>query len=405
MESNRQGKWILAALFCAWLVSYIDRTAISLALVHIGQDLNLNATQLGLAISAFFVGYALMQIPGGLLADKFGSKRLIITAVIVWSVFTALSGLAWSLASLIIIRILFGIGEGMYPAASTKAVATYFAAEKRTKAQSIMMSSNMLGGAVAPLVVAPLLVVLGWRHVFLTISLLGIFIIIWFYFATKKAKTFVTADQQAPNKNAYKKLLKSSTLWKILLVFFFINIANWGLFSWMPTYLMNVYNVNMAEVGIYSAIPAVIATLGMLLSGSLITKLGLKSKYVVIVFSAGLAGMLFLMSSASSIALVICYQTVAMIFISFIVTFIFTAPHRLMSQQVVASAFGIINFGGQAAGILSPTIMGSLISATGGNYQAAFIFLAISCFVACIVACTLPSKKNTSSISLTSQQA
>lgn len=391
--TKNKSNWILAALFCGWIVSYIDRTVISLALVDMGNELNLSATQLGFAISAFFLGYALMQIPGGFLADKFGSKRLIISAVIIWSIFTALTGFAWSLVSLIIIRILFGIGEGMYPAASTKAIATYFDPQKRTKAQSTMMSSNMLGGALAPIICAPLLVLLGWRHVFFVISVLGIFIVIWFYFVTKNATHFKkdNASDKLP-KGEVKKLLKNITLWKILLIFFFVNIANWGLFSWMPTYLMKEHGVNMSEVGLIAAIPALFATGGMLLSGVLITKFGNRSKVGMIIGTAGLAVMLFLMANATSVALIIFYQTVGMIFISFIISFNFSAPHRLMPQYLVATAFGMINFGGQTAGILSPTIMGSIISATG-SYTSAFIFLAISCLVACAISFTLPGAK------------
>lgn len=392
--TTNKSKWILAALFCGWIVSYIDRTVISLALVDMGNDLNLSATQLGFAISAFFLGYALMQIPGGFLADKFGSIRLIISAVIIWSIFTALTGFAWSLVSLIIIRILFGIGEGMYPAASTKAISTYFDPEKRTKAQTTMMSSNMIGGALAPIICAPLLVFLGWRHVFFVISILGIFVVIWFYFATKNATKYKNAD--APDKlpkGEVKKLLKNATLWKILLIFFFVNIANWGLFSWMPTFLMKEHGVNMSEVGLIAAIPAVFATLGMLISGSLITKFGNRSKIGMVIGTAALAGMLFLMANATSVALIIFYQTIGMIFISFIISFNFTAPHRLMPQHLVATAFGMINFGGQAAGILSPTIMGSIIAATG-SYTTAFVFLSISCLVACAISFTLPGAKS-----------
>lgn len=389
-----KSKWILAALFFAWIVSYVDRTAISLALVNMGKDLQLTETQLGLAISAFFMGYALMQIPGGFLADKFGSKKLIIIAVVVWSIFTAFTGIAWSLISLIFIRLLFGIGEGLYPAASTKAIATYFDPDKRTKAQSTMMSSNMLGGAIAPLLCAPLLLFFGWRHVFFIISALGIIAIIWFYFASRGAKQFQATEKvEKLEKGEVKKLLKDATLWKILCIFFFVNIANWGLFAWMPTYLMNVYNVNMSAIGLYAAIPAVFATIGMLISGVIITKIGHNAKFGIAIGAAVLATMLFCMANTSSIFFVIFYQTIAMLGVSFIVSFVFSAPHRLMPQHVVASAFGLINFGGQTAGILSPTIMGALISATGGNYSIAFIFLAISCLVACAIAFTLPGKK------------
>lgn len=389
---KNKSNWVLATLFCGWIVSYIDRTVISLALVDMGSDLNLTSTQLGFALSAFFLGYALMQIPGGFLADKFGSKRLIISAVIIWSIFTALTGFAWSLVSLIIIRILFGIGEGIYPASSTKAIATYFAPEKRTKAQSTMMSSNMVGGALAPIICAPLLVLLGWREVFFLISVLGIFVVIWFYFTTRNAKEFKSGVTDKLPKGEVKKLLKNATLWKILLIFFFVNIANWGLFSWMPTYLMKEMNVNMGEIGLLAAIPAVFATGGMLLSGVLITKFGNKSKYGIVFGTAMLAVMLFLMANATSVAFIIFYQTIGMVCISFIISFNFSAPHRLMPQYVVATAFGMINFGGQAAGILSPTIMGSIISATG-SYTSAFIFLAISCLVACAISFTLPGAK------------
>lgn len=389
---KNKSNWILAALFCGWIVSYIDRTVISLALVDMGNDLNLSATQLGFALSAFFLGYALMQIPGGFLADKFGSKRLIISAVIIWSIFTALTGFAWSLVSLIIIRILFGIGEGIYPASSTKAIATYFAPESRTKAQSTMMSSNMVGGALAPIICAPLLILLGWREVFFLISVLGIFVIIWFYFTTRNAKEFKSGGADKLPKGEVKKLLKNATLWKILLIFFFVNIANWGLFSWMPTYLMKEHSVNMAEVGLLAAIPAVFATAGMLASGFLITKFGNRSKYGIIFGTAMLAVMLFLMANASSVGLIIFYQTIGMVCISFIISFNFSAPHRLMPQYVVATAFGMINFGGQAAGILSPTIMGTIISVTG-SYASAFVFLAISCLVACAISFTLPGAK------------
>ena len=116
--NNSRSKMILSVLYFGWIISYIDRTVISLAIVQIGEDLSLDASKLGIILSAFFVGYAFMQIPGGWLADRFGSRKVIVAAVVAWSIFTALSGLAWSFISLILIRFLFGIGEGGYPAAS-----------------------------------------------------------------------------------------------------------------------------------------------------------------------------------------------------------------------------------------------------------------------------------------------
>ncbi|WP_423798141.1 MFS transporter [Neobacillus sp. SAB-20_R2A] len=390
-------KMILTILFFGWIISYIDRTAISFALVQIGKDLSLDASKLGMILSSFFIGYALMQIPGGWLADRFGSRKVIVIAVLFWSLFTALTGLAWSLVSLIVIRLLFGIGEGGYPSASTKAIADYFPADQRTKAQSTMMSSNMIGGAVAAIICGPLLALLGWRPVFYLISLLGVVIVVWFLFATKNHGIIANQENSKKigksSKGEYKQLLRNSYLWKVLFIFFFMNIASWGLMSWMPSYLLQVYGINLSSAGLLTAIPAVFAMTGMLISGRIIHRFGSYAKFGVITGMLILTIVLFLMSSATSLTLIIVYQSVAFTFVSFVFSFVFTLPHRIMKPQVVASAFGMINFGGQAAGIASPAIMGFLINASGGSYKSAFLFLTVSCLLATVIAIFLPSPK------------
>ncbi|MCY9002383.1 MFS transporter [Peribacillus frigoritolerans] len=392
--NSSNSKMILLVLYFGWIVSYIDRTVVSLSIVKIGEDLSLDASKLGIVLSAFFMGYALMQIPGGWLSDRFGSRKVIVIAVLFWSVFTALTGLAWSLTSLLLIRFLFGIGEGGYPSASTKAISDYFPVDKRTKAQSTMMSSNALGGALAPIICAPLLVWLGWRHVFWVISLLGIIFVIWFLLSTRQAGVYSNSDKaHKPNQKEYKQLLKNPYLWKVLLVFFFINITSWGLSSWMPSYLMQVLGINLKSIGIISAIPTLFLAAGMIISGRIINKIGSNAKYGVItgIFIMGIS--LYLMTLSSSIVQVIIYQCIAFTFMSFVMSFIFTLPHRVMEQKVVGTAFGILNFGGQAAGIFSPMIMGALIASSGGSYKSAFLFLTVCCLIAGVIACFLPSAK------------
>ena len=404
--NNSSSKMILLVLYFGWIISYIDRTVISLAIVQIGEDLTLDASKLGIVLSAFFMGYAIMQIPGGWLADRFGSRKVIVAAVIAWSVFTALSGLAWSLTSLLLIRFLFGIGEGGYPAASTKAISDYFPKDKRTKAQSTMMSSNALGAAVAPLICAPLLVAFGWRNVFLFVGLLGIVFVVWFLLVTRKAGGYANSKAAVkPSGKEYAQLLRDSYLWKVLLIFFFVNITNWGLLSWMPSYLMQGLGIDLKSVGLFSAIPTLFLTVGMIVSGRIINKVGSNAKYGVIIGILITGASLFLMSSASGVFQVIMFQCIAFSFMSFVMSFVFTVPHRVMEQKVVGTAFGIINFGGQAAGIFSPMIMGALIASTG-TYQAAFIFLTICCLIATVIAFFLPAvKKNQTATDLSTIEA
>lgn len=396
--NKSRSKIILLVLYFGWIISYIDRTVISLAIVQIGADLTLDASKLGIVLSAFFMGYALMQIPGGWLADRFGSRKVIVAAVIAWSIFTALSGLAWSLTSLLLIRFLFGIGEGGYPAASTKAISDYFPKDKRTKAQSTMMSSNAFGAALAPILCAPLLVAFGWRNVFFIVGLLGIVFIIAFLLSTRQAGSYSTSEAAAkPSKKEYTELLRNSYLWRVLLIFFFVNITNWGLISWMPSYLMQGLGIDLKSVGLFSAIPTLFLTVGMIVSGRIINKVGSKAKYGVIIGILITGASLYLISSSSSVFQVIMYQCIAYTFMSFVMSFVFTVPHRVMEQKVVGTAFGIINTGGQAAGIFSPIIMGALITSTG-SYKAAFIFLTICCLVAAVLACFLPAAKKSQTV-------
>ena len=118
-------KVICAVLFC-YLVAWLDRMAISMALPYIGKEFNLSATALGGILSAFFIGYAGCQIPGGWLADKFGSRRVITSALAIWSLFTALTGMVGNITHMLLVRCVFGAGEGVFPGPVWKFVGSWF---------------------------------------------------------------------------------------------------------------------------------------------------------------------------------------------------------------------------------------------------------------------------------------
>jgi MFS family permease len=171
---HRSGIVGFILLYVAFLISYVDRSAISLALARIGKDFDLKAADLGIIISAFFLGYAVMQVPGGWLADRFGAKHVIVVAISMWSVFTVMTSFAWSLASLIVIRLVFGLTEGAFPAASFKGLAELFDRPERPKLAALLTSSNCAGSMVAPLIMAPLIVAMGWRYAFEAIGIAGV---------------------------------------------------------------------------------------------------------------------------------------------------------------------------------------------------------------------------------------
>lgn len=384
---------VLIVLYFGWLISYVDRMVINISITQMGEDLALNPTQMGMILSAFFIGYAFMQAPGGWLADRFGSRIVVVTAVLMWSLFTFLTGVVSGFIALILIRIAFGLGEGGYPAAGTKAIAEYFPEHQRTKAQSTLMSSNGVGIGLGPIIAAPLIAWIGWRHTFMWLSILGIFFVIWYLYVTreKEGRTTESASEKLTKKE-YNSLFRNPYLWLVVAFFFFISLFNWGLTSWLPSYLLQTKDVNLSSVGFVFSIHTIFGLIAMISSGFIITKVGMKAKYGAIIGAFMMGVTLYLMGTASTVTTVVVFHCIQAIFQSFVMAFIFTAPHRFMDEKVVGTAFGIINFGGQLAGIFAPTIMGYFLTMTGGSYQTAFAFLVGSCFVAMVIAFFFPMR-------------
>ena len=141
---------VLALMFALMVVTYLDRVCIAATTSAMSKELNLSMSEMGQVFSAFVLGYVLFEVPGGYLADRFGAGVLLTRIVIWWSVFTALTGVAWNYTSLILIRFLFGCGEaGAFPG-TTSVLSRWFPSNERGRAQAIVMVGSRLGGALAP---------------------------------------------------------------------------------------------------------------------------------------------------------------------------------------------------------------------------------------------------------------
>ena len=120
-------RWVLGALmFLAGMINYLDRSALGVAAPLIRQDLHLDPAQLGIVFSSFSFGYALFCFVGGYASDRFGPRNVLGVSMVVWSIFCGLTAIAWGVTSLLVLRILFGMGEGRSARHSTRPSATGF---------------------------------------------------------------------------------------------------------------------------------------------------------------------------------------------------------------------------------------------------------------------------------------
>lgn len=390
---SKQKYIILGILFFTWIVNYLDKLSMNVAIIPIAEEFHLNETQAGLVISVFFMSYAVMQLVGGFLSDKYGARSMILISVVLWSIFTIMTGFAWSFISLIAIRLLFGIGEGSFPAASSLAIADNFPKAERGRAKSTLTAATTVGSMISAIVAAALIMSIGWRNLFFIFGTLGFFLTIALYFLLKPNTQYRENTQTVKAKVPLKKLLKMPMLWQLMLMYFGVSIVNWGLTSWMPTYMVKVKHLDMVAMGAVSIIPALAALVAVVLTGWLIDKHAVgKEKYLIMggAFIAGIS--LFFMTNASSIVMVVLFQSFTTAGCLFATTTILTLPLKYFSHDVIGTATGFMYFGGQMAGAISPSVMGFVITLFNGSYSAAFLFLMVMIIIPIVTAMTLHTK-------------
>ncbi|WP_318618303.1 MFS transporter [Sporosarcina sp. YIM B06819] len=397
MVSVKQRNMILLLLFIGWAIGNFDRYFINYAVLSITKDLQLNPTSTGLILSSFFAGYALMQIPGGWLADRLGSRRVLIFSVLMWSIFTALTGAVWSLASMMIIRFLFGIGEGGFQPSSSKLISQTFPADKRAWAMSIMLSSGGIVSLIVPLLSAYMLTTIGWRTSFLILGGIGILITILFWVFIKLPANLKDEEMKTAGdsqQGIFKQVIKTPLMLNLFIAYYSIYAINWGLATWLPTYLVNVRGLDLISLGWVQTIPGLAMIFAMFLAGYVIDRLPLGKEKVVGAISCVIVGiLLYLMYNAPSVTMFVAYQTIVIIFISFVMLLLPAIILKRLPSSVTGTSMGIANTGGQLAGFITPLAIGFIVQTFNGSYNAAFWMLIIFAIICTISLLTLNFRK------------
>lgn len=381
---------LIAVIFVAWVVAYADRIVISTAVIPIAHEFGLNDQERGYVLGAFYFTYAFMQLGGGWLADRYGAKRVLTTCIVMWSIFTALTGMSWSFASLVIIRLLFGIGEGGFAPANAVAIAENFQKQERGRVQSLMSSTVFLGNAAGSIFVAAVIAAYGWRWTFPALGVCGVAVAAAFVFMLKPRAHVRSTRATAQSRSDYLELLRNPMTWRVGLIWFCSSTLFLGLQSWMPSYLLKVRGIDIQHIGIASMIPYIAAFFATNTVGHVIDKAGAHRSKPLMACGALLCALfLILMMTTSSLPLLVFYWTLCICAFTMVYATVFTVPLKYFPNDKVGSATGLINFGGQMAGFIAPVIMGHLIGAFNGSYVGAFSYLVLSAAIACVIACTL----------------
>ncbi|QLY30567.1 MFS transporter [Nocardia huaxiensis] len=377
-------------LFAAWVVDYIDRTVINFALARIGDDLHLDHTQQGLLISMFFVAYAAIQVPAGLLADRFGAMRMAVIGLFAWSVFTGLTAIAWSFTAMLAMRFLFGLVQGVFPAAAIKALAERSLPEHRTTATGWTNASNAVGILLASVVAGILIPTVGWRIMFAVISVLGVAIIIAWkrWMPDPLPQPEIHMSEAAPAAAERRAVLRSPALLGFAVIFFGYDALIWGVTAWMPTFLQEERGISVGMVAVAAVPSTLAAAVGVVLGARISDRLGGHPRVIVIPSMAATAVLLFVLPRVEIFPLFVILGS-GMTFIAGMTLMpAFSVPLRALPSSYIGAASGIILFGGQTAGVLSPLVFGAVTD--HASYTRAFELMAVGPVLAIIAAALVP---------------
>lgn len=268
---------ILTMLIILGVVTFLDRINISVAGSSIMSDLNLSPEEWGWVQSAFILSYGLMQIPMGAFGDRRGHRKVLSLIVMWWSLFTALTGMAGGLASLLLIRFMFGVGEAGSSPCSTGVISRWFEKHEVGKAQGYVWAASRMGGALTPFVVIPVMMWLGWREAFYLLGALGVvWSIVWYAFYRDKKTTdtpYLYKESNEKTSINWKEIVRNRQFWIICAMYFFYAFGSWFFFSWFPTFMELGRGFDKSELTYAVAVPFIMSMIGNITGGYLTDKL------------------------------------------------------------------------------------------------------------------------------------
>jgi len=386
-------RWlIIGLLYCTYVLMFIDRINISIAAKYIMPEYGLSEVQFGWIFSAFVLGYAVSQIPGGWLGDRFGPRGVMAAAILWWSFFTAVTALAGELflasligivGSFLVVRVLIGIGEAVAPPNGNRVIANWAAARERGLAVGITVSGSSLGGALTPPFIVWVMVTWGWRAAFYIAGAVGIVLaLVWYWLVRDRPEQhpWVNAAEReyiAPASAAereepadagpafgpvpWRALLSCPSLWLMTAAYTVLGYIGYIYLSWFYLYLVNVLNFSVESGGLYGMAPFVAGAIGAPFGGWLTDRLSQRFGKRVGRCGVGFVSML-LTAGLIAISASVTNPYLAVLFLAlgagtlFLGVAAYFATTIDLAKTYAGTLGGFMNMGGNLGGTLSPTL-------------------------------------------------
>jgi MFS family permease len=403
---------VLLLLCCMYAISYIDRTNISTALPHITAEFGFNETTAGLVVSAFALPYALLQVFGGTISERFGPRKSLFVITVLWGVATLWTGLSVGFWTLAAARFLLGLTEAAAFPAATQAMSRWIPRDRNGFAQGVVHSAARLGNAVAPLLVAWVIAGSGnWRWAFVATAVLSVaWAVVWFVWFRDRPESAkgITGAELAELPPVETRATRPPVPWKqlakqilpVTFVDFGYGWTLWVFLTWIPTFLSSTYDLEISSFAWFTSgvlLAGVVGdTVGGMLSDRLIHRGGDTRHARRVILVIGLGGsLLCLLPLVFGQGLTVATVSLALsfFFLELCNANLWAIPMDV-APQWSGTASGFMNTGFGIAGVVSPFVFGALIDASG--WQLPFALSCALLAAAAVVAWVMKPQRLTS---------
>ncbi|MBS0975935.1 MFS transporter [Serratia rubidaea] len=372
-------------LFLAAIINFLDRSSLSVANSTIRDEMGLSGTEIGLLLSAFSLAYGLAQLPCGPLLDRKGPRIMLGLGMFVWSLFQTLSGMIQNFTQFIWVRIGLGIGEAPMNPCGVKVINDWFNIKQRGMPMGIFNAASTIGLAISPPILTAMMLVFGWRGMFITIGLLGIALSIGWYLLYRNRQDVDLSAQEQSYLNAgsvsarrepmsfkeWRALFRNRTMWGMMIGFSGINYTAWLYLAWLPGYLQTTYHLDLKSTGLLAAIPFLFGAAGMLSNGyvtDFLVRRGMepvKSRKLCIVSGMLLsAAFTSVVAQATTTSSAVTLIGMALFCIHFAGTSCWGLIHVSVTPRMTASVGSIQNFASFIFASFAPVVTGWILDTT-----------------------------------------
>lgn len=403
---------IIPFAFICYVVAYVDRVNIGFAATELQHDLRLSDTAYGIGAGLFFLGYCLFEIPSNLILDRVGARLWMARIMIVWGLVSMGTMFVRDTTTFYIARVLLGIAEAGFFPGIVLYLTYWIPASERAKNNALFMTAAPIAMIVGAPVSGALLKLdgrlglEGWQWLFLVEGLPAVVLgglALWVFTDRPEQATWLSATERqwltgtmdaeravrsAHDRSSIMGSLTSGKVWLLSSAYFLNTLVTYGIFLWLPKILQDASGFKGMRLSMITAIPFVVALVGMVIIGAHSDRTGERKGHVAACALTAATGLVLAVWFQASVPLLVLSLALSQLGQRSVMSVFWSIPPMILGGTAAAAGIALINSIGNLGGAFGPSVMGWLREGTNG-YSAGLLVLAAALVIEAVLILSL----------------